>query len=181
MVALPKLDFLNFNDNKIPIPSPDFLRDSYSKLPKKVGSEEKPKELTKHEKAYDAFCHWSAIPQDERKPTTIRAFERKWKVPDGYSSAFRQREDFHERRTRYFWEWMMDKFPDVVQAIYKGAVKGNSAQAKTFAELVAKRIDTDKPKRVIQPFMVIGVPQEKVDKLFVAEGYEDIRDIVPES
>lgn len=169
------IDYIKTDNTKIPIPSPDFLKQG---LPKQKSSIEQ-KDFKKHERAYDAFCRWIALPDDERNPKTITAFEKKWKLPAKYAAYFRQREDFQERRLKYFWEWMMDKFPDVVQSIYKGSMKGNAAQSKTFVELVAKHINIEKPQQTIQPFMLIGVPQEKIEQLFVPVGYEKPEVIIP--
>lgn len=172
----PSLDFLKTTDSKVPIPDPSFLR----KISYNQGTRKPDKELDKHERAYDAYCRWSALPRDEREPKTAQVFERKWGLPRNYTAYFKQREGYQEKRLAYFWDWMMDKFPDVVYEMYNRAVnKGSSVDARAFAELIAKHMDIDKPKQVIQPFLLIGVPQDKVDALFTPRGYEKVTDILP--
>lgn len=172
------LDFLQHNDSKIPIPSVDHLKNL---IPKDKPTLTKDADLKKHGRAYDAFCRWISLPEDERDPKTITGFERKWKVPNGYSTTFRQRGDFVEKVFRYFWDWMIDHWPMVVKSIYKGALKGNATQAKTFAELISKRVDMDKPVQQIQPLMIVGVPNERIEKLFIPKGMRrgEVENIIP--
>jgi hypothetical protein len=177
-MASPKLEFLKIeSDSTIPIPDPSFLTKAYKKSSDIERKEHK--ELTKYEREYDAFCRWNALPDDERNPKTIVAFEKKWKIPKGYTAYFRNRDDYRERQLRYFWDWMMEKWPNVVQSIYRGAVKGSSAQAKTFAELIAKHTDLDKPQTTIQNLTLIGVPQDRINALAVPQGYEKVDKILP--
>lgn len=163
-------------DTKIPIPTPDFLKNipHPDEIPNPGGN------LSKHEKAFDQFCYWSSLPQSERRPRTLTAFENKYKLPKGATHRFRRNKTFREKTLAYFWEWAMDKFPDVVEAIYKGAIKGNSAQAKTFSELVAKHMNVDAPVKTIQPIMLVGVDQSKINKLFVSPEYKNVEEILPE-
>ena len=68
---------------------------------------------------------------------------------------------------------MFDKFPDVIYAVYRRAVTNSTADARIFADIVAKKLDTDMPKTRMTPFVMVGIPQEKINDLFVPESYED--------
>lgn len=164
-------------DTRIPIPSPDFLKKIYKdQATKKDTGIGRPFEK---EKEYDAYCKWLALPKDLRKPKKLYQFEDKWGLPRGYTQLFVEREDFQQRRLQYFWEWMMDLFPDVVYAIYKRATKNSSVDARAFAEIILKKLDVEKPRVQVSPMILMGVPQEKIDQLFIPKGYEDVKEITP--
>lgn len=162
--------------SQIPIPSPEFLKKISGQEIIKDGK----KELTKHEKAYDAYCHWAALPISVRKPKTQLSFEKKWGLPYGYIAELRRREDFQNRRLQYFWEWMMDLLPNVVEAAYKRALKNSSVDARFFADLIAKRLDMEKPRVSVTPMVLVGVDQDKINNLFTPKGYENIQEITPQ-
>ena len=168
-----KFDFLDTSKQSVPFPSTEHLRN----IQKSTKGNER--DLVKHAREYDAYCQWSAMPDAIRNPKTATAFEQKWKIPTGYSYNFRNRTDFRDKVLRYFWDWMMDSFPNVVYAVYKRAKDGNAPHAKIFAELISKHLEADKPRQLIQPFMLIGVPQEKIDNLFVPQDMEKIEEIIP--
>lgn len=182
-LTLPELEqdlsFLKVSesDTMIPIPSPDFIKKVYKdQATQKDTGLGRPFEK---EREYDAFCKWIALPKDLRKPKKLYQFEDHWGMPRGYSERFKEREDFQRRRLQYFWEWMMDLFPDVVYAIYKRATKNSSVDARAFAEIILKKIDIEKPRVTISPMVLMGVPQDKIDALFVPKDYSNVQDIVP--
>ena len=168
------------NEVSVPIPSPDFLKELHVDNPN-VAEDKNQQGLYKHEKQYDAYCKWIALPKETRKPGTIGQFELKWRLPKGYSLYFHQRNDFQQKRLTYFWEWMMDKLPDVVHAIYKRATARSSKDASIFVDLIAKHIKLDKPNIQVSPMMLVGVPQDRIDALFVPKEYRDIKDITPKA
>ena len=51
--------------------------------------------------------------------------------------------------------------------------------AKFFADLIAHKLDVDKPDAIIQPLTIIGVPQEKIQQLFTPKKFEDVKGIIP--
>ncbi len=164
-------------DTRIPIPSPDFIKKVYKdQASQKDTGLGRPFEK---EKEYDAFCKWIALPKDLRKPKKLGQFEDKWGLPRSYTEYFKEREDFQQRRLQYFWEWMMDLFPDVVYAIYKRATKNSSVDARAFAEIILKKLDVEKPRVQISPMVLMGVPQDKIDNLFVPKDYSDVKEIMP--
>lgn len=165
------LPFLKTPDVKIPIPDPSYLE----KFP--IPNESKRE--SKYEREYDAYCKWAALPREQRSPKKIIDFERKWGLPRTTTDDFRRREDFQQKRLGYFWDWMMDQFPDVVHAIYKRAIKNSPSDARVYAELIAKRLDVEKPKITVSPMVLIGVPQEKIDNLFIPKGFQDAQIITP--
>ena len=162
--------------DNLPVPFPDYLRKQYA-VSETRHSESEYK--GKYEKEYNAFCKWAALPTDLRKPKTSTAFEIKWRLPRTYTEFFRDRPDFQEKRLRYFWDWMMDKFPDVVYAIYKRAVSKSSTDARVLAELMGKHLEVHKPKVNVAPMILVGVPQERINNLFVPKGFENVKDITP--
>lgn len=162
-------------ETKIPIPSPDYLKKNAAKTDKGQGAP-----LTKYAKQYEEFCRWAAMPKDVRDPESAVAWERKHMMPKGYTNFFKAREDFNDKRLTYFWEWMMDLYPDVVYAVYKRAIGKSSKDAGIFIDLLSKKMNLDKPRMEIQPMVLVGVPQDKIDKLFVPKDYEDAK-IIPGS
>jgi len=157
----------------LPIPDPDFLKELAVKKNSPDGK------LVKYVKEYEYFCKWSALPTAEREPKTAIAWEKRYKVERGYTFRFKLRKDFQNKRLTYFWDWMMDKFPDVVYAMYQRAMNKSSVDARAFAELISKHIDIDKPIQIIQPLAIIGVAPEKINKLFVPKSYEDVKGVIP--
>jgi len=157
---------LDFNINKladIPIPTTEHLEKYTTRLHKT-----KIKKGSKYDTQYDIFCRWSGLPTEERKPKTKIAWERENHVPKDYSHWFTKRADFQKRRLGYFWEWMIDRLPDVVAAqLDKAIVKGDTQAAKFFAELIAPHLNIHKPQVKMQPFFLVGVPQENIDNLFI--------------
>lgn len=161
-------------DSKIPIPDVRYLTKANSNTGK---VENKP--LLKYAKEYEQFCEWSALPKDLRKPKTAMEWERKHLLPKGYSNYFKSREDYMNKRLTYFWNWMMDLYPDVVYAVYQRAshAKGSDKAAGIFIDLLSKKMNLDKPKVQVQPMVLMGVAQDKIDALFVPKGYQEAIDI----
>jgi len=153
------------------LPIPDFLN-----IDKKLIPQERHRAMEKHEDAYKAFCKWAALPQEVRIPQTQDEFEKKWMLPKGYTSKWKEKEDFQANRLKYFWNWMFDKFPDVVYAVYKRAIRNSARDATIFAQLIGKKLETEKPVAQINPFVLVGVPQERIDKLFVPKNYDKVYD-----
>lgn len=161
--------------NGIEIPDPTYLTEG-------AGTKDSPDaEFKKHGRAYEAYLRWSALPKKERDPATELSFEKKWGLPKAYCAhVFRARKDFSSRRLYYFWEWMLEKLPDIVYSQYEKVIKdGNTMAAKFFADLIAHKLDVDKPEAVIQPLTIIGVPQEKIQQLFTPKKFEDVKGIIP--
>lgn len=157
-------------DTKIPIPNPSYLM----KESKAVGQRDS-QPLVKYGKEYEKFCQWAALPKDLRKPKTAIEWEKKNLMPKGYTQFFKQREDYRNKTLTYFWEWMMDVYPDVVYSVYQESVnKKNMKAAQIFVDLLSKKMNLDKPKVQVQPMVLMGVPQEKIDALFVPKDYDKI-------
>ena len=149
------------------LPSPDFLT-----FPKDKTLEVKEDGKRKHRDAFLSFCEWAAKPAELRQPSTQRAFERKWKLPTNYTSKWKRQEDFQHKRLEYVWRWMFDKFPDVIYGIYRRAKQNSTADAKLFVDLIGARLEKDAPKKPTMPLMIVGVNQEKIDKLFSPKNYD---------
>ena len=170
----PNLDFLKPHednlDTKIPIPDPSFLKTELPAIPrlqpvKKVES--------KYDKYYDKFCRWAALPYELREPKTLNEFEKKYGIVSGQTRYFRERDDYQQKRVYYFYEWMMDLWPDLVYKAYHRAMEDSTADFKILAELVGKKIDVEKPQMNISPMVIVGVSQEKIDKLFTPKSFEN--------
>jgi len=166
--------FTDPNGTSIPIPDASFLT-KINKIPATRDGD-----LGKHERAYDAFCRWAAIPTEDREPKSVGAFENKWKLPKSYSAIFRQRKDFQQKRLTYFWDWMMDRLPDIVNTQFKLAMKTNNTRAaEFFSNLIAKHINIEQPTSQVNQLVLVGVAQEKIDKLFQPKSYEKIEQLIP--
>lgn len=179
-ISIKDINDTDLLSTKIPIPSPDYLK----KLVKQTENPNAPKrdaELRKYEREYDLFCRWCALPKELRDPKTAVEFERKFQLPKAYTTILKQREDFRNRMLTYFWEWMFDLYPDVVHSVYKRAVaKGGSAKdAQIFVDLMSRQVETNKPRVNVAPMVLVGVPQDKIDKLFTPKDYTDAT-IVPD-
>ena len=163
-------------DTKIPIPNPSYLMKE-SKLAGTAGTQP----MVKHGKEFEEFCKWSALPKELRKPKTAQEWERKNKIARGYTHYFKTREDFRTKTLTYFWDWMMDMYPDVVYAVYQRATnkKGSDKAAGIFIDLLSKKMNLDKPRVQVQPMVLMGVEQSAIDKLFTPKDYTNAK-IIPE-
>lgn len=173
MTKKKQLDLGNIdNISKFPFPDEKFFKPPKAKKNKQL------RKSGKHKAAYEAYIRWSATPKEIREPKTVQEFEKVWKVPKHYTTNnFVKRSDFYEKKMKYFWDWVMDKFPDVVHAVYRRAIHNSTADARIFAELVAKRMESYAPKKsTMTPFVMVGVPQEKINALFTPENYEEAQD-----
>ena len=149
-------------------PEPDFF-----KVPKNSKQHIKKMTITK-KRAYEAYIEWSSKPRALRDPKTVKEFEKTWKLPKGYTSShFRLTADYHQRKMEAFWRWMFDRAPEVVYAVYRRATQNSTADAKIFLDMIGKRLEAAQPKPKLQPFVMVGVPQSKIDALFTPEGYEE--------
>jgi hypothetical protein len=154
-------------------PEPEFYKEMMTtgKKAAEVGVESTSR---KHDDAYEAYVKWAATPRSLREPKTAKEFEKIWHLPMAYTStSFTQRSDFQEKRMRFFWNWMYDRFPDVIYAVYRRAITNSTADARIFAEIIGKKLETDAPRAKMTPFVLVGVPQEKINELFVPENYEN--------
>ena len=157
-----------------PIPDPSFLKNELTPLiPAARGAAPlEQRDLRKYDKEFDEFCRWAAFPDYLRKPRTAIAFEKKWGLPKSYTFHFRMREEYQQKRTFYFYEWFMDKWPNLVDKAYKRAMGDSTADFRVLAEMVVKKIDVEKPQVNVSPMVIIGVPQERIDKLFTPKGFD---------
>lgn len=161
-------------ETKIPIPNPAYLK-------KKSVNEGKAGNgpLLKYAKEYDEFCKWASLPKDVRRPKTALEWERQKLLPRGYSDHFKARDDFSDKRLAYFWDWMMDLYPDVVYAVYRRAKDKSSKDAGIFIDLLSKKMKLDAPRLTVAPMILVGVPQDKIDNLFVPKEYHEA-DLIPD-
>ncbi len=164
-------------DTKIPIPNPSYLM----KESKNVMATHSQQPLVKYGKEFEEFCEWSAKPKELRKPKTAGEWEKKNLIPKGYSQYFKTREEFRTKTLSYFWDWMMDMYPDVVYAVYQRATnkKGSDKAAGIFIDLLSKKMNLDKPRVQVQPMVLMGVDQSKIDKLFTPKSY-DAPELIPD-
>lgn len=172
------LEFLKIpTDTTIPVPQIEGLpTDQHLKKDlQPVTDKQRPMEKTKYEREYDAFCHWAALPKDVRKPKKLMEFEKAWKLPKNYTAYFRQREDYQEKRTKYFYDWLMDLWPDAVYAAYNRAMRSSTADFKVLAEIISKNLDVSKPKVTVTPMLLVGVSSEKINKLMEPKPVQPIQ------
>ena len=159
--------FTNLNNTSIPTPTaappdPEFLSKTFRAIPGK----QTPMKTTKYEKEYDAFCHWTALPEELRNPKTLGQFERRWGIPKNYTAHFREREDYQSRRLKYFWNWYMELWPNLIYRAYQRAMKTSTADFKALSELVARNAEAVAPKMAVTPLVILNVAPEKTEKLF---------------
>jgi len=152
---------------KSPIPLPDFLN-----VDKELVPRQRKRKKDKHQDAYEEFCKWSATPKELREPKTQAEFASLWKLAPKYISNWKNNEDFQAKRLNYFWNWMFEKLPDVMYAIYRRAKRNSSADARIFTDIIGKRLETNAPKKEMTPFLMVGIPQDRVNNLFVPKGYD---------
>ncbi len=160
---------MNKADASIPIP--DFLN-----VEKKLIPQQRNRKMEKHKDAYEEFCKWAASPTELRDPSTQKEFESLWKLPRNYTSKWKEKEDFQAKRLNHFWNRLFDWYPDVVYAIYRRAKRNSTADAKVFSDIIGKRLEIDKPVGRMTPFVMVGVPQDKIDQLFIPQTYKKVTD-----
>ena len=171
MKKLPSM-FTEIKDN---VPIPDFNLPPVPDAIKLAGTGSKIRgtgELTKYEREYDLFCRWAATPPELRTPKTALDFEKKYKINKGYTDDFKKRVDYKEKYMNYLYEWMMEVYPEIVHAIYRRSIGKSSRDAALFAEIISKREDLSKPKVQVSPLIMVGVSQERIDKLFTPKSHE---------
>ena len=171
------LEFLQMaTESGIPAPLPDLPTDQHLKKDlQAIPGKQTPMKETKYEKEYDAFCHWAALPKDVRKPRKLMDFEKTWKLPKNYTAYFRQREDYQERRTKYFYDWLMDLWPDAVYAAYTRAMRNSTADFKVLADIISKNLDVSRPKVTVTPMLLVGVSPEKISKLMEPKEMQSVQ------
>ena len=78
------------------------------------------------------------------------------------------------------YEWIRELFPSFIHKMYvKATDEGNSSAIKFFGEMVAKDMEVDKPKPTIAPFMIVGVPQSKIDAMFAPDELRVVEEAEP--
>ncbi len=157
------------------IPSPDYLT---TKTKVKVRKQNQP--FDKHGEAYEEFCKWMSYPKEIRQPPTQMEFEAKWGLSKNYTSHWKERDDFRAKWLKGFWRWTINKYPDVVYAVYRRAVQKSTADAKLFSDIVGQELDVKKEKEggnKLQPIFMVGIPQEAIDKFAgIPKGYGEVAD-----
>lgn len=160
-------------EEKIPIPTIEHLTKTYVNNTLTHSR----KKLPKWEREFDLFCRWAALPKNLRDPKTAVAFESKYTLPKNYTSIFKQHEDFQSKRLKYFYDWLFDLYPDVVYAVYKRALQKSSRDASIFVDLIGKQLETHKPQMTVAPMVIMGIPQEKINALFVPKDYDKVIEV----
>jgi hypothetical protein len=158
------------------VPVPKFLQ-----VEKERKLAQRDRKHDKHQEAYEEFCKWSALPQELRDPKTQKDFEQLWKLPPRYTTRWKETEDFQSKRLQHFWRWAYDQLPDIAWSIVKRAKLRSPKDAQIFIDLLGKKMDAEKPPSRITPFVLVGVPQDKIEDLFVPKEYEPVIDATVKS
>lgn len=121
---------------------------------------------------YNEFVMWTAMPYGERERLGLEtqgAFAEYYRVNEATLSKWKYRPDFEPRVDKILHQWSINKTPDVINGIYRSAVKGNPySQAlwlQYFKKFNAKESDNTPTKKVeigvndIR-FMIEGLPEE---------------------
>ena len=77
---------------------------------------------------YNEFVLWSAMPHAERVKLGIEwqyQFEEYYQIDGSTLTRWKSRPDFEGRVDKIIHVWSIDKTPEVVQGMYRAAVKGN--------------------------------------------------------
>lgn len=86
---------------------------------------------------YNEFILWSAMPPVEKNRLGIEsqnAFCDFYKISHNTPTPWKLRPDFYERVDKILIMWARDKKPDIVQGIYRSAVKGNSDSQRIWLQ-----------------------------------------------
>lgn len=90
---------------------------------------------------YNEFVLWSAMPPVERVKLGIESqkdFASYYGLEESTLSRWKQRPDYEERMDKILRMWGIDKTPDVIQGIYRAAIKGNPASQLLWLQYFKK-------------------------------------------
>lgn len=96
-------------------------------------------EITPLKKAdvYREFILWTAMPYEEKKRLGLEtqgSFCEHYNLNKSTPSRWKERPDFESRVDAILKMWSTDRTPEVVQAIYRAAVKGNPLSQKLWLQ-----------------------------------------------
>lgn len=154
------------------LPVPDFLtKKNESRVRKKKRKKDK------HKDAFLAYAKWYSTPAEMRDPPTKTAFAKLWKLPSvNYMYHWEDEEEFLHLASKHYWKWMFSILPDISHAAYQRAIaktRGSSQDAKLLMELIGKRFERNNTPQRIQPLIMVGVDQNKIEELFTPTEYID--------
>lgn len=133
---------------------------------------------------YNEFVLWSAMPPVERVRLGIehqRDFAEYYQLEESTLSRWKRRADFRDCVREILKSWAFDRTPDVVQAIYRSALKGSSDSQRMWLQYfegwsekqtVQHSVVAQMTPRDIR-FVIQGMPDPYKDKFY---GY--IREII---
>ena len=111
--------------------------------------------FVKRTDVFNEFVLWSAMPYSERVKLGVETqseFAEFYKVNKTTLSRWKQRPDFESHVDKILRIWAMEKTPDVIQGIYKAAVRGNpysqTLWLQYFKGFNPKAKEEEGPKRV---------------------------------
>ena len=103
------------------------------------------------EKEYRAFVEWVALPRELRQPPNQKLLSKHLNVPERTLSVWKSQSRFKKDVKEAIYKWTRDKTPDVLNSLYKTAVRhGNAKEVKLWLEFVenwaeSQRVEVDKP------------------------------------
>lgn len=133
---------------------------------------------------YLEFILWSAMPDPEKIRMGLewqKDFAEYYHLEESTLSRWKQRPDFQDRVRKIIKMWAFDKTPNVVQSIYRSAIKGNSDSQRIWLQYFEGWSEKTQVEHVIKVqmapgdlrFVIDGMPEEYKQKFY---GY--IREII---
>jgi transcriptional regulator with XRE-family HTH domain len=104
---------------------------------------------------YIAFIKWTAQPSAAREPATQKALAGKLEVSPSTLSNWMARDDFHERVAKEADNWVLEKTPNVLNALYERIMReGRGSDVRVWLEYVNEMeeklgISEEKPKVIM--------------------------------
>lgn len=96
---------------------------------------------------YSQFVNWYSLPEHLRDPRTQRDFAKEYRVNEHTLVEWKNSENFHNDCVSATREWAQDKYPNVMYALYRKAVKDGSAQEVKLWLKAVMGIDLDSPSK----------------------------------
>lgn len=133
---------------------------------------------------YDEFITWFSSPYILRRDTGIldqNAFSKRYGVSEDTLSRWKKRRDFDSRVTALRDEWGHEKTSDIMDAIYRSAVKGNAKSQRLWMQYFSgfdlKKIKEENAK---QKYLTISEVHSLIEGLpgWLKKKYNDcMRDL----
>lgn len=119
---------------------------------------------------YEEYINWMALPHELREPPTQELFAKKFGIHIDTTTDWKKREGFWTDVKKKRNDWAKSKTPDVINALYKKAVKeGNAAEAKLWLQYVdewteKQALDVESNSTIGALVGMLGIKKEDKDE-----------------